>query len=68
MLLMIKIERTGIIYNKLHDLIIITPPLLGLSLAVVLGLYVQPPVLTVNFINIGLDVSKFIASSILRLH
>src|SRR6266540_745440 len=67
-LLMIKMERTEIIYNKLHGLIIIIPPLLGISLAVVLGLYVQSPVLTVNFINLRLEISKFIASSILMLY
>src|SRR5438046_1865057 len=58
-LLMVKLEQTGIIYNKLHDLIIIIPPLLGIiSLAVVLGLYVQPFTLTVNFINLGLEISR----------
>ncbi|CAG8526090.1 6161_t:CDS:2, partial [Funneliformis mosseae] len=63
-LLMVKLERTGIIYNKLHDLIIIIPPLLGISLAVVLGLYVQQLTLTINFINLGLEISKFIASRV----
>ncbi|CAG8761969.1 6969_t:CDS:2, partial [Funneliformis caledonium] len=70
-LLMVKLERTGIIYNKLHDLIIIIPPLLGISLAVVLGLYVQQLTLTINFINLRLEISKFYrvvySSALLRI-
>jgi hypothetical protein len=66
-ILMIKIERDGIIYNKFHDLYILTPSSLGLLCAVFLGLYVQSPVLTINFINVGLEASKFIVLLIVRL-
>ncbi|CAG8437587.1 11907_t:CDS:2 [Funneliformis mosseae] len=54
----IKVEIDGTIYNKNFAFIISIPIMLGLLIAVILGVYVQSPVITVNFVNVGLEVSR----------
>jgi hypothetical protein len=57
----IKVEIDGTIYNKIYAFIISIPIMLGLLIAVTLGVYVQSPVITVNFVNVGLEISdKFL--------
>lgn len=62
----IKVEVDGIIYNKIYAFIICIPIMLGLLIALVLGVFVQSPVITVNFVNVGLEISKVIIKLIAR--
>ncbi|CAG8554262.1 15558_t:CDS:2 [Funneliformis caledonium] len=56
----IKLERDGLIHNKVNDIIILLPTIIGILLAVLLGVYILPSVITITFVNVGLEISKFI--------
>lgn len=62
----IKVEINGFIYNKIYAFIIIAPIMVGLLVAVTLGIYVQSPLITTKFINVGLEMSKVFISLIAR--
>jgi len=55
----IKLERDGLIYNKDNDLIIISPIIIGIVIAILLGIFVVSPTITISFVNVGLEMSKF---------
>src|SRR5438105_14890481 len=61
-----KVEADGTIYNKVYAFIISIPIMLGLLFAVVLGVYIQLAVIMVNYVNVGLEVSKVITKFIAR--
>lgn len=52
--------------NKIYGFIIITPIMIGLLVLVNLGNYVQSLLITINFINVGLEVFKVIILLIAR--
>ncbi|RGB26113.1 hypothetical protein C1646_800989 [Rhizophagus diaphanus] len=51
----IKVEINGFIYNKIYAFIIIAPIMVGLLVAVTLDIYVQSPLITTKFINVGIS-------------
>ncbi|CAG8723161.1 1947_t:CDS:2 [Rhizophagus irregularis] len=52
--------------TKAFSIIISSPIMVGLLVAVTLGIYVQSPLITTKFINVGLEMSKVFISLIAR--
>ncbi len=59
-IMMVDLAIKGLIYNKIYCCFIATPTIIGFLASVILGIFVQSPLITINFINLGLEISKVI--------
>jgi len=59
-IMMVDLAIKGLIYNKIYCCFIATPTIIGFLASVILGIFVQSPLITINFINLELEISKVI--------